>query len=209
MSRTRIKICGITNVDDALAVVDSGADAIGLVFYDPSPRSVTVEQAAKIVSAIPAFVTTVALFVNAKSRLINQVIDVVRPDLLQFHGDESAAECASYKHDFIKAIRVNDDTNLIQCAKEFNSAKGLLLDTYTKGVPGGTGLSFDWSLIPDNLPMPIILAGGLDADNVSEAIHQVKPFAVDVSGGVEQTKGVKDTTKIKVFVKQVNQASAF
>ncbi len=208
MSRTRVKICGITNVTDALAAVESGADAIGLVFYEPSPRAVTIVQAVEIASVIPAFVSTVALFVNASRQMVEQVISSLRPSLLQFHGDESAAECASYNQDFIKAIRVNDDTNLIQYAEDYKSAKGLLLDAYAKGVPGGTGQCFDWALIPDGLPMPIILAGGLDASNVGEAIKQVKPFAVDVSGGVEHSKGIKDATKINAFIQQVNEARA-
>lgn len=207
MSRTRVKICGITNVNDAVTAVESGADAIGLVFYAPSPRAVAIDQAAEIVSAIPAFVSTVALFVNANAELVDNVLNLVRPSLLQFHGDESPTECASYHQDFIKAIRVNDDTNLIQYAEDYKSAKGLLLDTYTKGVPGGTGQSFDWTLIPEDLPMPVILAGGLNASNVGAAISQVNPYAVDVSGGVEHSKGIKDTAKIKAFIQQVNQVS--
>lgn len=207
MSRTRVKICGITNVEDAREVVSSGAYAIGLVFYEPSPRAVTVTQAVEIASAVPAFVSIVALFVNANKSLVEEVMRLVRPSLLQFHGDETPTECESYQHDFIKAIRVNHDTNLIQYAKDFKSAKGLLLDTYTKGVPGGTGLSFDWNLIPENMPMPVILAGGLDVENVSIAVEQVKPFAVDVSGGVEHSKGKKDPAKIKAFMQQVNRLS--
>lgn len=207
MSRTRVKICGITNTTDALTAVEEGADAIGLVFYEPSPRAVTIDQAVEIASVIPAFVSTVALFVNASKQLVDQVVSSVRPSLLQFHGDESAAECASYQQDFIKAIRVNSDANLIQYAEDYKSAKGLLLDTYTKGVPGGTGQCFDWALIPDSLPMPIILAGGLDASNVGQAIKQVKPFAVDVSGGVERSKGLKDARKINAFIQQAIQAS--
>lgn len=208
MSRTRVKICGITNVNDAWAAVDGGADAIGLVFYEPSPRAVTIDQASAIAAAVPAFVSVVALFVNAQAKLVEQVMQSVKPSLLQFHGDESAAECESYKQDFIKAIRVNGETNLIQYADDYKSAKGLLLDAYTKGIPGGTGQSFDWALIPERLPMPVILAGGLDASNVGQAVAQVKPFAVDVSGGVEQSKGIKDATKINAFIQQVKQADA-
>ncbi len=208
MLRTRVKICGITNAEDARAVVDGGADALGLVFYEPSPRAVTIDQAKEIVSAVPAFVTTVALFVNAKAELVEQVVQSIRPGLLQFHGDESAEECESYQQDFIKAIRVNDDANLIQYAQDYKSAKALLLDTYTKGIPGGTGQCFDWALIPERLPMPVILAGGLDTDNVQQAIARVKPFAVDVSGGVERSKGIKDATKINAFIQQVKQADA-
>lgn len=205
--RTRVKICGITNIDDAKAVVESGADAIGLVFYEPSPRAVTLDQAIEIVSALPAFVAVVALFVNAEKAFVEQVINSVRPALLQFHGDESPEQCGSYQHDFIKAVRVNEDTNLIQYAEQYKCAKGLLLDTYTKGVPGGTGQSFDWALVPENLALPVILAGGLDENNVGAAIKQVMPFAVDVSGGVEQSKGIKDKTKIKAFIQAVNRAT--
>lgn len=202
--RTRVKICGITRAEDAVNVVNLGADAIGLVFYAPSPRNVTIAQAIEIASNIPAFVTIVALFVDADSAFIQEVIDKVKPTLLQFHGDEMPEECAQYSVPYIKAIRVKSDTNLVQYAKVFSSAKALLLDAFTEGVVGGTGHQFDWGLIPQNLTKPIILAGGLTPHNVAEAILQVKPFAVDVSGGVESSKGIKDVEKMAAFIAQVN-----
>lgn len=201
--RVRVKICGITRVEDALSAVEQGADAIGLVFYDKSPRNVSINQAIEIANHVPAFVSVVALFVNAEPSFINEVISNAKIDLLQFHGDESPEECASYSLPFIKAIRVQSDTNLVQYAKEYSAAKGLLLDAYTQGVAGGTGHVFDWNLIPKNLAKPIILAGGLKTDNVAQAIKQVLPYAVDVSGGVEASKGIKDVAKIAAFMQQV------
>ena len=201
--RTRVKICGITRLEDALRAVEQGADAIGLVFYAPSPRNLSINHAAEIAKQIPAFVTVVGLFVNAEARFINEVISKVKLDLLQFHGDETPAECARYSLPFIKAIRVKSSTNLVQYAQDFAEARALLLDAYTEGVVGGTGHVFDWNLIPKKLTKPVILAGGLDADNVADAIAQVKPYAVDVSGGVELSKGIKDAAKLAVFMQQV------
>lgn len=203
MIRTRVKICGITRLEDALTAVDLGADAIGLVFYAPSPRNVEIVAAAEIARQIPAFVSVVGLFVNAEPRWIEAVIASVGLDLLQFHGDETPADCERFGLPYIKAIRVKADTNLVQYARDFASAKALLLDTYTEGVAGGTGQVFDWNLIPNTLPKPVILAGGLQANNVAQAIGQVKPYAVDVSGGVEATKGVKDAKKMAAFMRQV------
>lgn len=202
--RVRVKICGITRLEDALDAVAQGADAIGLVFYEGSPRNVTISQAAEIVNQIPAFVSTVGLFVNAESSFIREVISKVKLDLLQFHGDETASECAAFSHPFIKAIRVKSDTNLVQYAADFSAAKALLLDSYAEGVAGGTGQVFDWNLIPKELAKPVILAGGLTADNVARAISLVKPYAVDVSGGVEASKGIKDVAKIAAFMQQVD-----
>lgn len=201
--RVRVKICGITRVEDALSAVAHGADAIGLVFYEPSPRNVNIEQAIEIAQKIPAFVTIVGLFVNAEPEFIRSVTSRVKLDLLQFHGDETPQECACYGLPFIKAIRVKSDTNLVQCAKDFSAARGLLLDAYTEGVAGGTGNVFDWKLIPADLEKPVILAGGLNAQNVALAVSQVKPYAVDVSGGVEVSKGIKDAAKIAAFMQQV------
>jgi phosphoribosylanthranilate isomerase len=201
--RVRVKICGITRVEDALNAVEEGADAIGLVFYDQSSRNVSINQAIEITHHIPAFVSVVGLFVNAEASFVNEVISKAKIDLLQFHGDESPEECASYSLPFIKAIRVKSDTNLVQYAKEYSVAKALLLDAYTEGVVGGTGHVFDWSLIPKQLAKPIILAGGLKADNVAQAIQQVMPYAVDVSGGVEASKGIKDAEKIAAFMREV------
>lgn len=201
--RTRAKICGITRIEDALTAIKYGADAIGLVFYAPSPRHVTIEQAAAISAALPPFVTVVALFVNPSKAEVNDVLSQVRIDLLQFHGDESEAECAWFSLPYLKAIRVKHDTNLIQYAQTYRSAKALLLDTLSDNAIGGTGQIFDWGLIPANMPLPIILAGGLTSVNVATAIRQVQPYAVDVSGGVEQSKGIKDATKIAEFMSAI------
>ena len=205
-NRTRVKICGITRVEDALAAVHAGADAIGLVFYAPSPRCVTIEQAQQIVAAIPPFVSVVALFVNAPTADIESTLAQVRIDIVQFHGDETPGDCEQIKLPYYKAIRVKADTNLLQYAFEFSSAKALLLDTYSDAAFGGTGQVFDWGLIPQNLTKPVILAGGLTAENVALGIKQVRPFAVDVSGGVEQSKGVKDVAKIAAFMHAVEES---
>jgi phosphoribosylanthranilate isomerase len=207
MKRTRVKICGITRVEDAMAAVIAGADALGLVFYEGSPRSVSVAQAQAIVAAIPPFVSVVGLFVNAPTKKIESILSQVRLDILQYHGDETPKDCLQINLPYYKAIRVKADTNLIQYAVDFNSAKALLLDTYSELAVGGTGQTFDWKLIPENLPKPIILAGGLTVDNVGQAIKQVKPYAVDVSGGVEVSKGIKDAEKITAFMQGVKNAS--
>lgn len=204
MTRTRAKICGITRVEDALDAVKHGADAIGLVFYAPSPRCVSIEQATAIANALPPFISVVALFVNAKKAEIEEVVAKVNVDVLQFHGDESEMECSQYSLPYLKAIRVKPDTSLIQYAQTYRSAKALLLDTYSEHAVGGTGQVFDWSLIPNNLPIPIILAGGLTAKNVNDAVNQVQPYAVDVSGGVEVSKGIKDSVKIAAFIAAVH-----
>ncbi len=208
--RTRVKICGITRLEDALAAVAAGADAIGLVFYSASPRNVSVAQAAAISRQLPAFVSVVGLFVDAEPAFIRAVLAEVRLDALQFHGDETPAQCAAFFKPFIKAIRVKPQTNLLQCANDFSAAQALLLDAYTEGVAGGTGQVFDWNLIPAALTTVgategpvLILAGGLNADNVGRAIGQLNPYAVDVSGGVESAKGIKDATKIATFMQQV------
>jgi len=201
--RVRVKICGITRVEDALTAVAQGADAIGLVFYAPSPRAVSIEQAATIAKQMPAFVSVVGLFVNAEERFVKEVTSRVQLDLLQFHGDETPEQCAQYGLPFIKAVRVKSDTNLVQYAKDYSASRALLLDTYTEGVAGGTGHVFDWGLIPPDLNKPVVLAGGLTAENVALAIKQVKPYAVDVSGGVEASKGIKDVAKIAAFMQQV------
>ncbi len=205
--RTRVKICGITRVEDVLAAVNAGADAIGLVFYAPSPRAVTVEQAQKIAAAIPPFVSVVGLFVNAPKVEIESVLSHVRLDILQFHGDETAEDCEQINLPYYKAIRVKADTNLIQCAQQYRTAKALLLDAFSEAAMGGTGQTFDWNLIPANLPKPVILAGGLNAENVGLAIRQVSPYAVDVSGGVEAGKGIKDAVKIAAFMQGVSNAA--
>ena len=205
-NRTRVKICGITSVKDAIFAVNAGADAIGLVFYAPSPRFVTIEQAQQIVAAMPPFVSVVALFVNALPIEIKTVLAQVRIDIVQFHGDETRSDCEQIKLPYYKAIRVKADTNLLQYEAEFSSAKALLLDTYSDAAVGGTGQVFDWGLIPQNLTKPVILAGGLTAENVALGIKQVRPYAVDVSGGVEQSKGMKDVAKIAAFMHAVEES---
>ncbi len=203
MAAVRSKICGITRVEDALVAAEAGADAIGLVFYDRSPRAVSVQQARAIIAALPPFVTTVGLFVNASRCEIGEILDAVPLDLLQFHGDETSAQCEGHGRPYIKALRVRPGEDIAACCAEYNQASGILLDTYVPGVPGGTGEVFDWSLVPADLGKPVILAGGLTADNVRAAIAQVSPYAVDVSGGVEASKGVKDAEKIRAFIREV------
>ncbi len=199
---TRIKICGITNCTDAKYACQAGADALGLVFYPPSPRYVTPQQASGIVAAIPPFTSSLALFVDADRDTIEQVIEQVKVDILQFHGQETEAFCASFSRPYIKALRMKDGLDLYAMQEQYASARALLLDTYVKGIPGGTGASFNWDKIPQDLTQPVILAGGLGVHNVAQAIRQVKPYAVDVSGGVEADadKGKKDRDKIKQFI---------
>ncbi|MNM39278.1 N-(5'-phosphoribosyl)anthranilate isomerase [compost metagenome] len=206
MSNVRSKICGITRIEDALAAAEAGADAIGLVFYAKSPRAVDVRQARAIIAELPPFVTTVGLFVNASRCELNEILEVVPLDLLQFHGDETPQDCEGYHRPWIKALRVRPGDDLEAACQRYAGARGILLDTYVPGVPGGTGEAFDWSLVPARLGKPIILAGGLSADNVGQAIARVKPYAVDVSGGVEQAKGIKDAAKIEAFMRAVKQA---
>ncbi|QXH48464.1 phosphoribosylanthranilate isomerase [Pseudomonas xanthosomatis] len=206
MSYVRSKICGITRIEDALAAAEAGADAIGFVFYAKSPRAVDVRQARAIIAELPPFVTTVGLFVNASRCELNEILEVVPLDLLQFHGDETPADCEGFHRPWIKALRVRPGDDLEAACREYAGARGILLDTFVPGVPGGTGEAFDWSLVPAKLSKPIILAGGLSADNVAQAIRQVRPFAVDVSGGVEQAKGIKDAAKIEAFMQAVRQA---
>jgi len=202
----RSKICGITRIEDALAVVEAGADAIGLVFYGKSPRAVSVEQAAAILHALPPFVTTVGLFVDMPRDELQQLLQRLPLDLLQFHGDESPADCEGFGRPYIKALRVRPGEDVAAAMAPYTGARGILLDTFVEGVPGGTGASFDWSLVPEDAAKPIILAGGLDSDNVARAIRQVRPYAVDVSGGVEASKGIKDADKIRAFVRAVRDA---
>jgi phosphoribosylanthranilate isomerase len=205
LSAVRSKICGITRIEDALLAAEAGADAIGLVFYAKSPRAVDVRQARAIIAALPPFVTTVGLFVDASSCELGEILDAVPLDLLQFHGDESPAFCDGFRRPYIKALRVKPDDDIAAQVEVYRNASGILLDTYVPGVPGGTGEAFDWSLVPQGLSKPIILAGGLTAENVVAAIQQVRPYAVDVSGGVEASKGIKDAEKIRAFMRAVKQ----
>lgn len=203
MSVVRSKICGITRIEDALVAAEAGADAIGLVFYPQSPRAVTIERARAIIAALPPFVTTVGLFVDASRCELGEILDAVPLDLLQFHGDESAADCEGHNRPYIKALRVKAGDDIAAQVDSYANASGILLDTFVAGVPGGTGQAFDWSLVPRGLKRPIILAGGLTAENVRDAIDQVRPYAVDVSGGVEAGKGIKDSEKIRAFMRAV------
>lgn len=203
MRVVRSKICGITRLEDARAAVAAGADAIGFVFYPKSPRAVTIEQAQAIIASLPPFVTTVGLFVDMPREQLQQLLVQVPLDLLQFHGDETPEQCEGFGRPYIKALRVKSGADVARQIAQYASASGILLDTFIAGVPGGTGETFDWSLVPQGLQMPIILAGGLTPDNVQAAIKQVKPYAVDVSGGVEASKGIKDLSKVKAFIQAV------
>ena len=204
--KTRIKICGITRPEDARAAAAAGVDAIGLVFYPKSPRAVTIEQAQTICAVLPPFITVVALFVDAEHFEIEDVLAAVPVDLLQFHGSETSAQCNAYAIPYIKAIRMRDDADLFEAVRQYDSARGLLVDTFDPNEAGGTGEIFDWDRVPDGLDTHIILAGGLDPSNVGTAIQQLNPYAVDVSSGVERAKGIKDADKIQAFMKAVRSA---
>jgi len=201
----RSKICGITRIEDALAAAEAGADAIGLVFYAKSPRAVSVQQARAIIAALPPFVTSVGLFVDASRCELSEILDAVPLDLLQFHGNETPADCDGYHRPYIKALRVKLGDDIAAQAALYSKASGILLDAFVEGVPGGTGEPFDWSLVPQSLSKPLILAGGLTPQNVQAAIAQVRPYAVDVSGGVEAAKGIKDAKKIQAFINEVQR----
>jgi len=205
---SRVKICGITRLEDAQVAIAAGASALGFVFYVPSVRYIEPIKAARIVAALPPFITVTALFVNETSESVNNIIDIVQPDLLQFHGDENADYCEQFDRPYIKALRVKSELDLSNAVSGYTSARAILLDTYVKGVPGGTGEAFNWGLIPDDIAPKIILAGGLNVSNVATAVEQVRPFAVDVSGGVEASAGVKSADKINAFMAQVNKANA-
>ena len=200
----KIKICGFTQAQNARDASLLGIDAIGLVFYDKSPRYVEIERALEIVQALPPFINRVGLFVNADSYYIDEVLCEVPLDTLQFHGDETPLECQQYGLPFMKALRVNEQTNIPKLAQDYHQANGLLLDAYNSTTYGGTGESFDWSLAKVDIDFPIILAGGLNPETVGKAIQQVNPYAVDVSSGVESSKGIKDIQKIQKFIQQAN-----
>jgi phosphoribosylanthranilate isomerase len=207
---TAIKICGITREEDALAAARCGANAIGLVFYAGSPRHVTAPRAADILRALPPFVMGVGLFVDAAVDEVNRTLATARVGLLQFHGDESPQFCRQFDVPYLKALRVRPGVDLLQYARDYHDAKALLLDAYVEGTHGGTGATFDWALIPKNLPLPVVLSGGLTPDNVTAAIRAVRPWAVDVSSGVESSgsthKGIKSAAKIAAFVTGVRNA---
>ena len=203
---TAVKICGITRVEDGLAAARLGAHAIGLVFYRSSPRYVEPAAAAEIVRALPPFVTAVGLFVDSPEDEVRAIAHDAGVQLLQFHGAETPEFCARVGMPYMKAVRVRPGVDLLQYARLFHGAKALLLDAYLEGLHGGTGETFDWNLIPPSLPLPVVLSGGLNAENVADAIRRVRPFAVDVSSGVEASKGIKDAARIAAFVSGVRNA---
>jgi phosphoribosylanthranilate isomerase len=205
--RTRIKICGITRTQDARAAAEAGADAIGLVFYPPSPRYLSTERAAEIRDALPPFVQTVALFVNADAAQVAQVLGRVRPALLQFHGEETPEFCAQFGMPFVKACRIKPGVDALEYLRPYSRAAAWLFDSHVPEY-GGIGESFDWSLLPaaDRIERSVILSGGLSRENVAEAIRRVRPWGVDVSSGVESAKGVKDGAKIAAFIAEVRNA---
>jgi phosphoribosylanthranilate isomerase len=203
MKRTRVKICGLTRESDLAAAVDMGTDAVGLVFYAPSPRAVEIEQARGLLNALPPFVTSVGLFVDAEPAFVRAVLSGVTLDLLQFHGDEPPQYCVAFQRPWIKAVRMRPGTNLRELVERYRGASALLLDTYDPAAAGGTGRRFDWDLVPAWLAPHIVLAGGLNPNNVRDAIRRLRPYGLDVSGGVESAKGVKDRVKMEAFLQGV------
>jgi len=203
--RTRVKICGMTRVQDVQAACEAGADAIGLVFYPPSPRCLTHAQARALRDALPPFVTPVALFVDPSREQVEQVLDEVRPGALQFHGDEPPEFCERFGLPYLKACRIREGVDLLEYLRPYKGASGWLADAFVEAY-GGVGETFDWSLLPHQRPRPLILSGGLTSDNVREAIRRVQPWGVDVSSGVESAKGIKDAAKIAAFMAEVRNA---
>ena len=207
LSRTRIKICGLTREQDVAAAIEAGADAIGFVLWPGSPRHVTPERAEQLARGLPPFVTPVGLFVNADPALIRHAAGLLPTMLLQFHGDETPAQCRAAARPYLRAARMTPDLDLLDFSTRYPDATGLLLDAHVDGYGGG-GKVFDWSLIPRNVPLPIVLSGGLHAGNAVEGILQVRPWAVDVSSGVERSKGIKDVDAIRRFCEAVREADA-
>ena len=208
MSRTRVKICGLTRPADVAAAVTAGADAVGFVFYAPSPRAVTRGQARALCALLPPFVTAVGLFVDAGAAAVRAVLEEVPLGLLQFHGEEPPELCAACGRPWIKAVRMRPGVELAAVAGRYRACAGLLLDAYDPSRPGGTGTAFDWGRIPPDLAPRIVLAGGLDPENIAAAITRVRPYAVDVSGGVESVRGVKDPAKIFAFMQGVRDGDS-
>lgn len=201
---TRIKVCGITHPDQGIAVADAGADAIGLVFYGPSSRNVSVDQAAAIRRSIPAFVSVIGLFVDTPVDQINSIAARVKLDAIQFHGDQSPEQCGTADRPWYRALRVKPDDQVDQLIGPWvGHGQGILLDAYVKGIPGGTGHQFNWEQIPNERDWRLILAGGLTPENVRDAISQTRPYAVDVSGGVESEPGTKDISRVRAFIQEV------
>jgi phosphoribosylanthranilate isomerase len=208
MRRVRVKVCGLTRPEDARAAADSGVDAVGMIFYPPSPRGVDIARAERVAQAVPAFVTRVGVFVDASEETVSEVLARVPLDLLQFHGSESPRRCASAPRPYIKSIAMREGVDLEAELERYATAQALLLDTHSEHLRGGTGRSFDWSLTRRRGNGAIILAGGLDAANVAAAIEAVRPHAVDVNGGVESSPGIKDPRKIELFVSEVERVKA-
>ncbi|MEX1670663.1 phosphoribosylanthranilate isomerase [Zhongshania guokunii] len=206
MSRTRVKICGITRAEDAAAAISAGADALGFVFFAKSPRALTAAQAALIIASLPPFVTKVGLFVNANADYVREVLAICSLDLLQFHGDETPLYCESFAKPYMKALRMREDIDLTAQLAAYSSASAVLLDSYKAGVPGGTGEVFDWERIPSDLSLPLVLAGGLRPNNAGAAIAACQPYALDVSGGVESAPGIKCADAITRFIEAVSAA---
>lgn len=204
-TRTRVKICGITQPGDGVEAAHLGVDAIGLVFYEKSPRNVTLQQAGLICEALPGFVTVVSLFMNPEAEFVNQVLDACPVDIIQFHGNEEAGFCQSFSRPYIKAVGMADNDTLVAASEKYASAKALLLDSHASGDAGGTGKTFDWEGIPQLYRNSIILAGGLKPDNVAEAIQTVQPYAVDLSSGVESEPGIKDATLMAQLMNEVKR----
>ena len=205
--RTRIKICGLTREADVAAAVEAGADAIGFVLYPQSPRAVTLARAAELAGRLPPFVTPVLLFVNAARSDVQAAADRLPQALLQFHGDESAADCDAAGRPYLRAARMAPGFDLLDFARRFPQAVGLLLDAHVEGY-GGAGKAFDWSAVPPGVPAPVVLSGGLNPANVSDGIARVRPWAVDVSSGVESAKGIKDAGLMRRFCQAVRDADA-
>ncbi|KJH68072.1 phosphoribosylanthranilate isomerase [Chromobacterium violaceum] len=203
----RIKVCGITRPEDGAEAARLGADAVGLVFYGKSPRNVSIEQARAVIAALPPFVSVVALFVNPAREWVEQVLAGCAVDVLQFHGEESAEFCRSFHRPYLKAVRVRPGVDLLEAARLYPDARGLLTDAFVEGAHGGTGTTFDWALLPDDLPLPLILSGGLDEKNIAEAVRRVRPAAVDVSSGVEAGKGIKDAARMAAFISGARHGS--
>ncbi|TGN41588.1 phosphoribosylanthranilate isomerase [Marinobacter confluentis] len=203
--RTRVKICGLTRPQDVAAAANAGADAVGFVFYEPSPRSVSIEAAAELLRSLPAFVVATGLFVNPDRELVERVLSKVPLDLLQFHGDETPDFCNSFPARWIKAVRVRARGDIERAFQDYHRASGLLVDAWVEDKYGGTGQSFNWDLIPSVRPLPLILAGGLASDTVADAVEKVRPWGVDVSGGVEISKGIKHAAKMTDFINEVHR----
>ncbi len=207
--RTRVKVCGLTRPEDALAAARFGADAIGVIFYPPSPRGVDIDTARRVRAVVPPFVTVVGVFVDPEADFVKRAIVEASLDLVQFHGDEPPEFCEACGRPYIKAVRVREGVDLKQFARRYPTARALMLDSFERGLKGGTGKTFDWSLIPEDLGLPFILAGGLTPNNVASAVAAASPFAVDANGGVEASPGIKDPAKIEAFIREVNRGQTF